>query len=53
MHEISKEKNPDHLADSCKRFSINQMAAGLSIYKFAKFNILYCSRILSLYSEGL
>ena len=28
VHEIDKEKHPDCLADSCKRLSVNQMAAG-------------------------
>ena len=28
IHEIDKEKHPDHLADSCKHSSANRMAAG-------------------------
>ena len=29
--KITRRKHPDHLVDSCKRLSINRMAAGLRL----------------------
>ena len=43
--KLTRRKHPDHLADPCKRSSINRMAAGSrlprSSHGFSPFSILY------------
>jgi len=44
IHLKHKDKYPDHLADSCKRSSVNRMAAGSSHGFFSSFT--YFSNML-------
>jgi len=59
--ENARRKHPDHLADSCKRSSINRMAAGsrlqVQVMDFFSFHLLFkhalCSKVKGFRLHGL